>query len=155
MKAILSRLQVYARATIFLALIGGVFIGGSFAQNTNPPGNTNAASTKAANTKTQQTTSSAKTAQAPAQSGKPAKKAPPSKLIDINSATVEQLKMLPGINDPLAQKIVEGRPYRVKTDLVRKNVIPQAAYNKIAGLVIAKQTAAPKPKATAQNAPAK
>jgi len=155
MKAILSRLQVYARATIFLALIGGVFIGGSFAQNTNPPGNTNAASTKAANTKTQQTTSSAKTAQAPAQSGKPAKKAPPSKLIDINSATVEQLKMLPGINDPLAQKIVEGRPYRVKTDLVRKNVIPQAAYNKIAGLVIAKQTTAPKPKATAQNAPAK
>jgi len=148
-------LQAYASATIFVALIGGVFIGGSFAQNTNPPGNTNAASTKAANTKTQQTTSSAKTAQAPAQSGKPAKKAPPSKLIDINSATVEQLKMLPGINDPLAQKIVEGRPYRVKTDLVRKNVIPQAAYNKIAGLVIAKQTAAPKPKATAQNAPAK
>ena len=155
MKAILSRLQVYARATIFLALIGGVFIGGSFAQNTNPPGNTNAASTKAANTKTQQTTSSAKTAQAPAQSGKPAKKAPPSKLIDINSATVEQLKMLPGINDPLAQKIVEGRPYRVKTDLVRKNVIPQAAYKKIAGLVIARQTTAPKPKATAQNAPAR
>jgi DNA uptake protein ComE-like DNA-binding protein len=68
---------------------------------------------------------------------------------------VEQLKMLPGISDPLAQKIVEGRPYRVKTDLVRKNVIPQAAYNKIAGLVIAKQTTAPKPKATAQNAPAK
>jgi DNA uptake protein ComE-like DNA-binding protein len=150
MKTLLSRLRVYARATIFVALIGGVFIGASFAQSTNPP-----ASTKAANTKTQQTTSSAKTAQPPAQSGKPAKKAPPSKLIDINSATAEQLKMLPGINDPLAQKIVEGRPYRVKTDLVRKNVIPQAAYNKIAGLVIAKQTTAPKPKATAQNAPAK
>ena len=59
MKTILSRLQVYASATILVALIGGVFIGGSFAQNTNPPGNTNAASTKAANTKTQQTTSSA------------------------------------------------------------------------------------------------
>jgi competence protein ComEA len=155
MKTLLSRLQAYASATIFVALIGGVFIGASFAQSTNPPGNSNAGSTKAANTKTQQTTSSAKTAQAPAQSGKPAKKAPPSKLIDINSATVEQLKMLPGISDPLAQKIVEGRPYRVKTDLVRKNVIPQAAYNKIAGLVIARQTTAPKPKATAQNAPAK
>ena len=155
MKTLLSRLQAYASATIFVALIGGVFIGASFAQSTNPPGNTNTASTKAANTKTQQTTSSAKTAPAPAQSEKSTKKAPPSKLIDINSATVEQLKMLPGINDPLAQKIVEGRPYRVKTDLVRKNVIPQAAYNKIAGLVIAKQTTAPKPKATAQNAPAK
>jgi competence protein ComEA len=155
MKTILSRLQVYASATILVALIGGVFIGGSFAQNTNPPGNTNAASTKAANTKTQQTTSSAKTSQAPAQSEKSTKKAPPSKLIDINSASAEQLKTLPGINDGLAQSIVKGRPYRVKTDLVRKNIVPQAAYNKIAGLVIAKQTTAPKPKATAQNAPAK
>jgi competence protein ComEA len=53
------------------------------------------------------------------------------------------MKTLPGINDGLAQKIVEGRPYRVKTDLVRKKIIRQAAYNKIAGLVIARQTAAP------------
>ncbi len=145
MKKILSSLQVYARATILVALIGGVSIGASFAQNTNPP----------ANTKAQQTGSSAKTAQAPTQSGQSAQKAPPSKLIDINSATVEQLKMLPGINDGLAQSIVKGRPYRVKTDLVRKNIVPQAAYKKIAGLVIARQTTAPKPKATAQNAPAK
>jgi competence protein ComEA len=150
MKTILSRLQVCALAAVAAVLFGGVFMGPSFAQTTYPP-----ASTKAANTKAQQTSSSAKTAQTPTQSGKSATKAPASKLIDINSATVEQLKTLPGINDGLAQKIVEGRPYRVKTDLVRKNTIPQAAYNKIAGLVIAKQTAAPKPKASAQNAPAK
>jgi len=149
MKTILSRLPVCALAAIAVALIGGAFMGASFAQTTYP------ASTKAANTKAQQTSSSAKTAQTPTQSGKSATKAPASKLIDINSATVEQLKTLPGINDGLAQKIVEGRPYRVKTDLVRKNIIPQAAYNKIAGLVIARQTTAPKPKASAQNAPAK
>jgi len=150
MKTILSRLPVCVLAAIAVALIGGAFMGASFAQTTYPPANT-----KATNTKAQQTRSSAKTAQTPTQSGKSATKAPASKLIDINSATVEQLKALPGINDGLAQKIVEGRPYRVKTDLVRKNIIPQAAYNKIAGLVIARQTTAPKPKASAQNAPAK
>jgi competence protein ComEA len=150
MKTILSRLQVCALAAIAVALIGGVIIEASFAQTTYPPANT-----KAANTKAQQTSSSAKTAQTPAQPGKSATKAPASKLIDINSATVEQLKTLPGINDGLARKIVEGRPYRVKTDLVRKNTIPQAAYTKIAGLVIARQTTAPKPKASAQNTPAK
>jgi competence protein ComEA len=150
MKAILSRLQVFAHAVIVVVLVGSVFIGASFAQSTNLSGNT-----KAANTRAPQTGSSAKPAQAPAQSGKSAKKASASKLIDINSASVQQLKTLPGINDELAQSIVKERPYRVKTDLVRKKVVPQVAYNKIAGLVIAKQTTAAKPKATAQNAPVK
>jgi len=155
MKSKFCERQVYLLIVIGAALICGMLPGASFAQTTYQPASTTAASTKAANTKAQQTSSSAKTAPAPAQSGKSATKAPASKLIDINSATVEQLKTLPGINDGLARKIVEGRPYRVKTDLVRKNTIPQAAYNKIAGLVIAKQTTAPKPKASAQNAPAK
>lgn len=59
--------------------------------------------------------------------------------VDINSASKADLSQLPGIGDVYSSKIIAGRPYKTKTDLVNRKIIPQATYDKIRSLIVATQ----------------
>lgn len=69
---------------------------------------------------------------------KPAPKAS-DHLVDLNTATESQLVALPGIGEVAAKKIIAGRPYQRKDQLVSRNIISEAMYEKFRDAVIAKQ----------------
>jgi DNA uptake protein ComE-like DNA-binding protein len=67
------------------------------------------------------------------------KAAPKIKLISLNSASVAELKTLPGITDKEALLIIAGRPYGSKAWLQTKGVLEPLLYESIKSLVVAGQ----------------
>ncbi|CAN5440119.1 hypothetical protein BH10ACI4_BH10ACI4_28170 [soil metagenome] len=59
--------------------------------------------------------------------------------IDINTASIDQLKAFPGIGDAYSKRIVDGRPYANKSQLLSKGILPAGTYNKIKDQIIATQ----------------
>lgn len=129
-------------ALLAVLLCLGIFEGFNATAQTTGSGNqkTQPAATKSAPASSAKsassgtgTTSSAKPSAATPQ------KAAPGKELDINTATVDQLKALPGIGDAYAKRIVDGRPYTAKNQLTQKGILPQPTYDKIKDQIIARR----------------
>ena len=144
MKRILSTLT----AGVFVFALGATL---AFAQT----GSTTAAPAKSASATKSTATTTTSTATKPAtgttaapsatkstSSTTSSAKAAPATLVDLNSASKEELMKLPGIGDKISDKIIAGRPWANKSQLVSKGIVNQSTYNKISKSIIAKQAPA-------------
>ena len=94
-----------------------------------------------------------KTATTSASSSASSGKTPDSQKIDINSATKDQLDALPGIGAAYSQKIIDGRPYNSKRDLLTRKIVPQSTYDGIQDKIIAHRATGAKSKTSTGTPP--
>jgi DNA uptake protein ComE-like DNA-binding protein len=85
-----------------------------------------------------QAATAAKSQAAKSQPAKPP--APAAELLDLNTATEAQIVALPGVGEAYAKKIVAGRPYKRKDELVERKIVPESAYKQFSDKVIAKHS---------------